>query len=232
VELVADRQRNPFGIQPPTDPPFDGDRGAVFGYGDPNADFLVIGDHPGVHGGAVGEEAARPDGGPADDGRDLPFTAQGTERLREVLAAVGLLDSAAPDARASNLFLSYIHPVTPPADREPTPEEYAAVERYFDAEFRAINPHVVLPVGERALTHVLREFTARAQRLDPDPVALHATEVPGRGHLVIPIREPADWTDRDAAALERRLRDVLARDYRQTSDLGRFFPGDDPYEVH
>jgi uracil-DNA glycosylase family 4 len=219
VDHVADRARNPFGIEPPTDPPFDGDRPAVLGYGDPSADFHVAGDHPGVHGGL-------------DDARGVPFTGPGNARFRAVLHAVGLLNGSGDDAAAENLFLSYVHPVAPPDGRDPTPAEYAAIERYFDAEFRAVNAHVVLPVGDRAFDHVLREYTARAARIEPDAAAHHATEVKGRGHIVIPVRDPADWTDADAEALERTLTDVLSRDYRQTSDLGRFIAGDEPYEVH
>jgi Uracil-DNA glycosylase len=221
VDHVADRARNPFGIQPPTDPPFDPERAAVFGYGDVTADFHAVGDHPGVHGGLDGDSS---------DG--VPFTGPSNARLRAVLHAVGLLDGPGDDAAAENLFLSYVHPVAPPDGRGPTDEEYAAIERYFDAEFRAINPHVVLAVGDRAFDHVLREYTARAGRVDPDAAARHATEIAGRGHLVIPVREPADWTDADAEALERTLADVLSRDYRQTSDLGRFIAGAEPYEVH
>ena len=44
VRNVTGRQSNPFGLSPSCE-------SFVPGYGDANADFHVVGDHPGVHGG-------------------------------------------------------------------------------------------------------------------------------------------------------------------------------------
>ena len=44
MENVTDRTSNPFGMHPPCEQ-------FVPGYGDANAAFHVVGDHPGVHGG-------------------------------------------------------------------------------------------------------------------------------------------------------------------------------------
>ena len=102
--------------------------------------------------------------------------------------------------------------------------------RFFDAELRAITAHVLLPVGARATGHVLENYTARrAEGLDMD--AVHATEIRGSGWLVVPLRDPAEWTDGDADRLATALRTLRQSDYRRISDLGRFLADDSPYLV-
>lgn len=218
VENVTDRTRNPFGMTPPCEAPCSSDHDAVYGYGDANADFHVVGDRPGTHGGRS---------------TGVPFTGtDGARRLQSVLHEVGLLaDSYADEPTVENLFWSYLHVCCSPDGETPDRESYVRLERFFDAEFRAINAHVLLPVGERATDHVLREYTAQAQKLDLDMLALHADEVRGRGYLVVPVRDPAAWTGTERERLVSRLNDVLGSDYRQMSDLGRFLPGDEPYRV-
>jgi uracil-DNA glycosylase family 4 len=185
----------------------------VPGYGDANAAFHLVGNHPAVHGGL-------------DTG--VPFTNAAGRRLLAVLADVGLVDD--PDADApdpGNLFLSYLHLC---AD-DPTPESYADCERFFDAELRAIGAHVLLPVGERATDHAIRTYTARTPQRPLDMETLHASELRGSGWLVVPIADPADWEDDHAERLRESLETLLATDYRREADLGRFMPDDQPYLV-
>jgi uracil-DNA glycosylase len=205
VETVTDRLSNPFGMR------IDG--AAVYGYGNPNADFHVVGDHPGRHGGAT---AAR-----NGDGEAIPFVGSpGGERLLAVLRDVGLLPDDPADSAPSNLFLSYAHPrVVDGNGSEPTDEGYDDQERFLDAELRAVNAHVLLPVGDRALAYVLREHTTLDGKLPADAERLHARELRGRGFMVIPVRDPGDWTDEDEAALRDRLERTLASDYRQTKGI-------------
>ncbi len=210
MENVTDRTSNPFGMSPPCEQ-------FVPGYGDANADFHLVGDHPGVHGGVE---------------TGVPFTNAAGRRLFSVLAAVGLLDAPESNSpKVENLFCSYLHLCV--TDDEPSPESYADCERFFDAELRAIGAHVLLPVGERATEHVIRTYTARQLPTPLDMDALHATEIRGSGWLVIPIKEPVEWTDDsgEAEQLETTLKTLLATDYRRETDLGRFLPGGDPYLV-
>jgi uracil-DNA glycosylase family 4 len=228
VQNVTDRVSNPFGMRPPV---VDGREAAVFGYGDANADVHVVGDYPGVHGGAGQRVGARDTAAPAD-GTGVPFTETlAGERLQGVLHAVGLLEEAYSDEPVvSNLFVSYLHMSVTEGGRRPTPAEYDRLEPYFDAELRAIAAHVLVPVGERATRHILEQYTSRAHAVE-SAAAAHATEVRGRGFLVVPVKEPHDWGPEDADALVETLSGVLERDYRQISDLGRFEPGSDPYFV-
>jgi len=224
VKNVTDRVSNPFGMRPPC-PGADGEDGdraepaAVFGYGDANADFHVVGDHPGVHGGCE---------------TGVPFTESAAgDRLRSVLSEVGLLDGEqSVDSAVANIFLSYRYMCCLPEDRSPTDREYDDLEPFFDAELRAIAAHVLVPVGEAATRHVLGTYTARGALVDETGMTgLHADHVPGSGFLVVPVREPAAWTGEDRERLAASLSDLLDSDYRQTADLSRFLAGDDTYEV-
>jgi uracil-DNA glycosylase family 4 len=218
VENVTDRTSNPFGMRPPCESPCSADVPAVFGYGDANADFHVIGDHPGVHGGR---------------GTGVPFTDTGAgEAIWRLLSETGFANDPDEDGvpDLENCFLSYVH-MCCPADGDPTLEAYDDLERFFDAELRAIAAHVLLPVGERATERVIESYTARASKLPIEMAELHASEVRGSGFLVVPIRDPNEWEAVDADRLTERLRSIRARDYRETADLSRFLATDDLYYV-
>ena len=190
MKRVTDRVSNPFGMRAPGEP-------AVYGYGDANADFHVLGADAPTHGGA-------------DTG--VPFT--GTvagERLQAVLHDVGFTaDPYSDEPELSNCYLSYLRL---------SPGDPADLERYADAELRAINAHILLPVGDDALSYVLEEFTTQARKLSPDAAELHAGEVRGRGFLVVPVKEPAEWAAGDREALTDRLTALLDSDYRQTKGV-------------
>ena len=209
MENVTDRTSNPFGMDPPCDR-------FVPGYGDANADFHVVGDHPGVHGGA-------------DSG--VPFTNEAGLRLQRALVEGELLESAGTTPTVQRTFLSYLHMCVVADGTDPTPDQYGDMERFFDAELRAIAAHVLLPVGERAVRHVLENYTARPASLAADLSSVHATEIRGSGFLVMPILDPASWTDADATALVNALERLQSTDFRREVDLGRFIAGNEPYYV-
>ncbi|WP_137288267.1 uracil-DNA glycosylase family protein [Natronorubrum halophilum] len=205
VKNVTERTSNPFGLRPPFDRTGADERTAVFGYGDANADFHLIGDYPGVHGGAS---------------TGVPFTeTEAGVAIQAILREVGFATGPRDRPVLENCFASYIHMCCLPADETPTDESYATLERYFDAELRAINAHILLPVGERATDHVLREYTTQRDRLELDMARLHAREIRGRGFLVVPIRDPTGWEDTEHEAIVSRLEAILGRDYRQTKGV-------------
>ncbi|SFR38038.1 MULTISPECIES: uracil-DNA glycosylase family protein [Halorubrum] len=225
MKNVTDRIRNPFGMRPDC-PSF------VPGYGDANADFHVVGDRPGVHGGTAA---------------GVPFTGEAwspafLSALAEAGLIAGLAEGVAPDGvaregdptaidpvRTDRTFLSYLHMCE--NEDPPDDEAYDDMERFFDAELRAIAAHVLLPVGARATQHVLETYTARARKTEIDMRALHGEELLGAGWLVVPISDPADWRDGDADRLVASLRELRSTDFRRESDLGRFVAGNDPYLV-
>jgi len=206
VKNITATLHNPFGFEAPCEP-------FVPGYGDANADFHVIGDNPRVHGGSES---------------GIPFTGlAAAERLQGALVDGGLLAEAGTPPTVESTYLSYLFMC---GDRDPTEADYADHEPLFDTEVRAITSHVLFPVGERATRHVFENMTAEPT----DEVVmddLHATEVRGSGWLVYPIKDPADWTDEDEDALVAALTALLATDYRQEAELGRFLPNDDLWRV-
>jgi uracil-DNA glycosylase len=205
VRNVTDRTSNPFDMRPPCDR-------FVPGYGDANADFHVIGDSPAHHGGAE---------------TGVPFTSASGRRLQEALREAGLLVTTGAQPRVDATFFSYLNMCVD----EPSEDRYDELERFFDAELRAIAAHVLLPVGARPTSHVLDTYTARGWKTERDMDRLHATELQGSGWLVLPIKDPAEWTDDDEAALVEALETLRATDFRREADLGRFMPGGDPYHV-
>lgn len=216
MQNVTDRTSDPFDLRPPCDRPCPGGPRAVFGLGDANADIHVIGDHPGIHG---GEETG------------VPFTGTvGGERLLRTLEAVGLLEIRDGDPLPVRSFLSYLHMCCSGED-PPSTDSYRTLERFFDAELRAISAHVLVPVGERPVRHVIETYTNQSSRVGTDHETLHGQEIRGRGFLVLPVKEPGDWTGDDAEHLERAFERLLASDFRQLSDLGRFGTDGSPYFV-
>jgi uracil-DNA glycosylase len=170
---------------------------AVHGYGDANADFHVIGADAETHGGVE---------------TGVPFTRSiAGRRMQSALHAVGFAAEPYSDRpELENCYLSYLH--ISPGDPD-------NLERYVDAEIRALNAHVLLPVGDKALSYVLTEFTTKAGSVPIDSTQLHAAEIRGRGFLVIPIGEPAEWDAGDETALTDRLEALLDSDYRQTKGV-------------
>ena len=207
MKNVTDRTSNPFDMRPPCER-------FVPGYGDANADFHVVGDRPERHGGL-------------DTG--VPFTNDAGRRLQAALAEAGLLESVGDRPNPKQTFLSYLHLCA--GDGEPSQSSYDDLERFFDAELRAIAAHVLLPVGERATRHVLETYTAQARKTTVDMDALHGTEIRGSGFLVVPIAEPATWHETHPGRLVDGLETLTSTDYRREADLGRFGAGNDPYLV-
>lgn len=191
----------------------------VPGHGDVNAHFHVVGDSPVVHGGLE---------------TGVPFTdCVWSEEFFDAFLQSDMIRDVDLDSGSFSFgqtFLSYLHMCDTDGEL-PTAEEYATMEPYVDAEIRAITAHVLLPVGLRATEHVLREYTAYDVDAGVDMDELHATEIPGSGWLVFPIKDPTEWRDGDADELVDGLVLLQQTDYRQESDLGRFLPGDEPYFV-
>lgn len=220
MENVTEEVSNPFGMRPPCPHRCvaDNERRAVFGYGDANADFHVIGNHSGVHGGTAS---------------GVPFTGEPAgERVLDVLEATGFLVARdAAELTYENCFTSYRYLCCVPPGTAPDRKLIRDFERFFDAELRAVAADVLLPVGEAATRHVIESYTAQEHRLGTEMGALHGTEVRGRGFTVMPMQDPEDWTEDDFDTIVNAIDGLLATDYHQRVDLGRFIADADPYYV-
>jgi uracil-DNA glycosylase family 4 len=174
----------------------------VHGYGDVGAEFLVVGESPSA----------------AADRTGVPFTGDAAgERLQHVLGELGFSRSPpdAEDPDLQNVFLTYLARCRPP-ERLPTDAEVANCDPFLTAEIRMINPHIIVPVGARALETLAVEYTTRAPE-SFDIAEDHATTVRGRGFELVPMLAPDDQTDDDVDAFVEHVREnVFGRDYRQT----------------
>ena len=74
-------------------------------------------------------------------------------------------------------------------------------------------------MGDDPLAYALRELTTQARSLPADAGRLHATEIRGRGFLVVPVGEPTAWDPGDETALVDRLEALVNSDYRQTKGV-------------
>lgn len=174
----------------------------VHGYGDVGAEFVVVGESPS----ASAEE------------NGVPFTGdEGGRRVQRILGELGFSrsgpDAAEPDLQ--NVYLTYLTRCRHP-ERGPTDDEVWNCEPFLSSDLRMINPHIIVPVGQRALTELATEYTTR----DPesfDVEAEHATTVRGRGFELVPMLAPGTMDDADEQAfIDHVTENVLSRDYRQT----------------
>jgi len=173
----------------------------VHGYGDVGADFLFVGEAPG--------EGA--------DRTGVPFTGdERGEALQHVLGQLGLNNSLPSDEEPEleNAFVTYLTRCRDP-ERPPTDEEIRTCEPYLNAEIRMINPEILVPVGQRALTEIATEYTT-APAEEFDAVADHATTIRGRGFEIVPMAEPREASDDQREAFVDRFLALMEGDYRQT----------------
>jgi uracil-DNA glycosylase family 4 len=103
----------------------------VFGVGNPNADWLIIGEAPGQE----------------EDRRGEPFVGRAGQLLDQMLMAIGL-------DRAS-VFIANVLKCRPPNNRDPARNEAEACRHYLEQQIELINPKIVLAVGRIAAQMLL-----------------------------------------------------------------------------
>jgi uracil-DNA glycosylase family 4 len=105
---------------------------SVPGVGDPNAEWLFVGEGPGAEEDAKGE----------------PFVGQAGKLLDSMLAALGL-------ARGDNVYIANVVKCRPPGNRTPEPAEAAACQPYLDRQVELIRPRLIVALGKSAATTLL-----------------------------------------------------------------------------
>jgi len=103
----------------------------VFGVGDPNADWMFIGEAPGAE----------------EDRRGEPFVGRSGKLLDQMLAAIG-------QSRQS-VFIANIIKCRPPNNRDPKPEEASACRAYLERQIETVNPRIIIAVGKIAAQNLL-----------------------------------------------------------------------------
>ena len=148
----------------------------VFGVGNQNADWLVIGEAPGADEDAQGE----------------PFVGRAGQLLNAMLLACGL--------KREQVYIANILKCRPPNNRDPRPEEVASCEPYLMRQIELIQPKLILAVGRIAAQNLLQcdtpigKLRGRVHRFRDTGIPLVATY-----HPAYLLRSPAEkrkaWQD-------------------------------------
>jgi uracil-DNA glycosylase family 4 len=104
----------------------------VFGVGNREADWLVVGEAPGAE----------------EDRRGEPFVGRAGHLLDAMLKAIGL-------HRGTNVYIANVLKSRPPGNRDPKPEEVAACLPYLMHQVRLMKPRLMLAVGRIAAQNLL-----------------------------------------------------------------------------
>jgi uracil-DNA glycosylase len=104
---------------------------AVPGDGDPNADFMCVGEAPGAN----------------EDETGQPFVGQAGALLTKILAAI--------DLTRDQVFITNVLKHRPPGNRNPQPDEVAACSPYLVRQIQLIKPKVILALGTFAAQTLL-----------------------------------------------------------------------------
>ena len=146
----------------------------VFGVGNPNADWLIIGEAPGAE----------------EDRRGEPFVGRAGMLLDEMLRAIG--------KSRDSVFIANILKCRPPNNRDPRAEEAAACRRYLERQIELVRPRVILAVGRIAAQNLLGSSEPvgrmRGRPHDFDGIPLVVTYHPAY-LLRSPSQKAKSWSD-------------------------------------
>lgn len=104
----------------------------VFGVGDEDADWLLVGEAPGAE----------------EDRQGEPFVGQAGQLLDGMLAAIGL-------ARGVNVYIANVLKCRPPGNRNPEPAEVAQCAPHLTRQIALIRPRLIIAMGRFAAQTLL-----------------------------------------------------------------------------
>jgi DNA polymerase len=104
----------------------------VFGVGNPEAQWMIIGEAPGAE----------------EDRRGEPFVGRAGKLLDEMLLAIG--------EQRTSVFIANILKCRPPNNRDPSPDEAAACRPYLERQIELVQPKIILAVGRIAAQQLLQ----------------------------------------------------------------------------
>ncbi len=104
----------------------------VFGVGDENADWLLVGEAPGAEEDRLGD----------------PFVGQAGKLLDNMLAAIGL-------NRRENVYIANVLKCRPPGNRNPEPHEVAKCTPFLLGQIGLIKPKLIVAMGRFAAQTLL-----------------------------------------------------------------------------
>ncbi|MCK9395328.1 MAG: uracil-DNA glycosylase [Methylobacter sp.] len=103
----------------------------VFGSGNKNADWMIIGEGPGQN----------------EDLQGLPFVGKAGLLLTEMLRAIGL--------NREEVFIANVVKCRPPANRDPTPVEIESCKPYLLRQLALVKPKIIVVLGRVAAQALL-----------------------------------------------------------------------------
>jgi DNA polymerase len=104
----------------------------VFGVGDENADWMLIGEAPGAEEDRLGD----------------PFVGQAGKLLDNMLAAIGL-------ARSHNVYIANVLKCRPPGNRNPEPAEVEKCTPFLKRQIALVQPKIIIAMGRFAAQTLL-----------------------------------------------------------------------------
>ncbi|WP_354682346.1 uracil-DNA glycosylase family protein [Cupriavidus necator] len=108
----------------------------VFGVGDRQAEWMLVGEAPGEN----------------EDQQGEPFVGQAGKLLDNMLGSLGL-------ARGRNVFIANVLKCRPPGNRNPEPDEVAQCEPFLRRQIALVKPRVIVVLGRFAAQSLLRTTT-------------------------------------------------------------------------
>jgi uracil-DNA glycosylase len=148
----------------------------VFGVGNTQSDWLIVGEAPGAE----------------EDRQGEPFVGRAGQLLNSMLRAIGL--------SREQVFIANVLKCRPPGNRDPLPQEIAECLPYLERQIALIKPKIMLAVGRIASQALLRTDVPLG-RLRQQVHAFGASRVPlvVTYHPAYLLRTPADkrkaWED-------------------------------------
>jgi DNA polymerase len=103
----------------------------VPGTGNPDADFMIVGEAPGAN----------------EDAQGVPFVGQAGQLLTKIIEAINL--------RREDVFIANVLKHRPPGNRNPLPEEVTACSPYLIRQIELVRPKVLLALGTFAAQTLL-----------------------------------------------------------------------------
>ncbi|MEO8204090.1 MAG: uracil-DNA glycosylase [Betaproteobacteria bacterium] len=148
---------------------------SVFGVGDEDADWLLVGEAPGAEEDQAGE----------------PFVGQAGRLLDAMLAAIGL-------SRDRNVYIANVLKCRPPGNRNPEPGEVARCAPHLARQIELVRPRLVLAMGRFAVQALLNTSASIAS-LRGKVHSSHGVPLIATYHPAYLLRTPEDkakaWQD-------------------------------------
>lgn len=120
----------------------EGRKNTVFGVGNEQAQWMIVGEAPGEQEDLQGE----------------PFVGQAGKLLDNMLRAIAL--TRAPGTPEQQVFIANTLKCRPPRNRNPEPEELAQCAPYLDRQIALVQPRIILAMGRFAVQSLLQSNEA------------------------------------------------------------------------